>query len=345
MSHEITNEDGLVLAGIPAWHGLGTVVADAPSPEVALQIAKLDWSVEKAPLFARREILTAGADGMPVASTKDQPVGGKVATIRSDTGRVLGVVGAGYTAIQNRDLIPLIYAAAASEGVQIESAGSLRQGREVFFCARLASFNLGGRDLNHTYALFLNAHDGSRSLMVLPTAVRVVCNNTKVAALTGAEEIELTVRLRHTALAAERLEDVRTCLRGASAMAAREQAKAEALAARRMTDDEVAAFFLRVNERIAGGNPINDRKDGTCSKARSTRAADRTADWVAILRREMVECGGGFPTAWLAANAVTNWVDHGRGARGTTDRLHSNLIGNSATLKDRVFEEATALVG
>lgn len=343
MSHEITDEDGLVLTGEPAWHGLGVVVEAAPSPERALQIAKLDWSVEKVPLIARRAVTAVGDEGV-TETTKDLPVPGRVATVRSDTGRVLGVVGAGYSVIQNRDLVPLIYAAAAAEGVQIESAGSLRQGREVFFCARLASFNLGGRDLNHTYALFLNGHDGGQALMVMPTSVRVVCHNTKTAALTGAEEAKLTVRLRHTALAQQRLEDVRTCLRGAAAVAAREEEKARALAARRMTEAEVQAFFVTINERITGGAAVNSRGDGTCSKARATRAAARTADWVATLRREMVENGDGFPTAWLVANAATRWVDHVRGARATTDALHSKILGTKADLKAEIFEEAGALL-
>ena len=52
MAHEITKTDGLVLAGHGAWHGLGTVVADAPSPAAALELAGLDWTVEQWPMYA-----------------------------------------------------------------------------------------------------------------------------------------------------------------------------------------------------------------------------------------------------------------------------------------------------
>ena len=47
MAHEITSTDGLVLHKEEAWHGLGTIVEDAPTPQEALQIAGLDWTVKQ----------------------------------------------------------------------------------------------------------------------------------------------------------------------------------------------------------------------------------------------------------------------------------------------------------
>lgn len=42
MSHEITSTDNVVLHRTSAWHGLGTVVADAPTPREALTLAGLE---------------------------------------------------------------------------------------------------------------------------------------------------------------------------------------------------------------------------------------------------------------------------------------------------------------
>ena len=53
MAHEITSTDHLVLNKEAAWHGIGTVVEQAPSPGQALTLAKLDWKVEELPLLAR----------------------------------------------------------------------------------------------------------------------------------------------------------------------------------------------------------------------------------------------------------------------------------------------------
>jgi len=35
----------------PAWHGLGTIVQDAPTSADALHLAELDWTVEQKPVF------------------------------------------------------------------------------------------------------------------------------------------------------------------------------------------------------------------------------------------------------------------------------------------------------
>ena len=57
------------------WHGLGTVVADAPSSEDALKLAGLDWEVVQSSIYTSRGILN-----------------GHKANIRAIDGKVLVVV-------------------------------------------------------------------------------------------------------------------------------------------------------------------------------------------------------------------------------------------------------------
>ena len=53
------------------WHGLGTMVAEAPTSKDALRLADLDWKVEGRPIY--------DADGQEihgfVANTTRQPAG------------------------------------------------------------------------------------------------------------------------------------------------------------------------------------------------------------------------------------------------------------------------------
>jgi len=339
MSHEITNRDGLVLTGQPAWHGLGVVVKDAPSPKEAIRLAGLGWQVESAPLTMTRKGLTLGDDNLPRETVTTAPVPGYVANVRGDTGEVLGVVGEDFHVVQNHELAGLIYDAARSERVTVETAGSLRAGREVFFLAHLGTFAIGERDRNHSYALFVNGHDGGRALTVLPTSVRVVCANTLRAALTGGESRRLTIALRHTSGLADRLDDVRATLRGARGIAEREADKARALAAKRMTPAEVSAFFAEVYARLYGAvPPANAPARG--DKAKRTRALDMAAAWQRNLLRE-ADALATAPSAWLAYNAVSGWVDHERPGRGG-DRVHSNLLGSGAEVKDTALSVALA---
>ena len=80
MGHEITEHDNVVLHQKRAWHGLGIVVEDAPTPREALKIAGLDWKVKQKPLMVRSE----SGDKIIIDS--------HVANWRSDTDSLLGVV-------------------------------------------------------------------------------------------------------------------------------------------------------------------------------------------------------------------------------------------------------------
>ena len=57
MSAEITQRaDGTaeaMYARVPAWHGLGTVLVDAPHSEDAIKAAHLDWEVGTIPVVVR----------------------------------------------------------------------------------------------------------------------------------------------------------------------------------------------------------------------------------------------------------------------------------------------------
>ncbi len=79
---------------VPPWHGLGTVVRDAPTSDDAIRLARLDWTVEQWPLHAAPP---GGAGG------ESAPAPGHVAKVRTDTRAVLGVVTPRYEPFQNAD--------------------------------------------------------------------------------------------------------------------------------------------------------------------------------------------------------------------------------------------------
>jgi phage/plasmid-like protein (TIGR03299 family) len=341
MSHDIWERDNLILFKQPAWHGLGTVVQQAPSPREALYAAHLDWEIEQITLHGTRRVMALGDGGVSVENHTFQ-VPDHIAHVRSDTGEVLGVVGKNFGVVQNADLVDLIYQAADTEGVTVESAGSLRNGREVFFLCHLNTFNIPGtKDRVHQYALVVNAHDGSRRLLVLPTDIRVVCANTKTWALQQALRQGLGIALRHSSGIMGRVPEVVEALRGVKRQAEVTQTKSRALAERKMTTDEVQTFFMGVYVSQYGAPPTGPVSTLTRGeKAKRTRAIDMVSDWSQALLADQRALGVDA-NAWLAANAVTQWADHKRSSRG--DRAHSNLIGSAAQVKDAAFAQALVL--
>ena len=102
------------------WHGLGTIVAEAPDSREALILAGLDWKV------IQRKIYTGDR----------KPIRGYRANVRDSDNRLLGVVSDRYRVVQNEDAFAFTDAL-LGEGVRYETAGSLQSGRRVWMLAKL----------------------------------------------------------------------------------------------------------------------------------------------------------------------------------------------------------------
>ena len=154
------------------WHGLGVKVADALSSGEALKTAGLDWDVVQKPIY-----------------TDDwRKVSGYYANVRDSDGAVLGVVSKRYRIVQNREAFAFTDGL-VGRGVRYETAGALRGGRKVWMLAKLPKPYRLSEDRVIPYIVFANSHDGSGSIKVAMTPVRVVCNNTLNLAISSAPRI------------------------------------------------------------------------------------------------------------------------------------------------------------
>ncbi|UOE47895.1 DUF945 domain-containing protein [Mucilaginibacter sp. SMC90] len=178
-----------------AWHGLGKIVDQYPTSAEAIRYAGLDYTVEKWPMYAYD----------PNAVTMDEPrVPNQLATIRTDTRQVLGVVGKEYEIVQNVDAFRFFdEIVGGGDGILYETAGALGNGERIFITAKLPGYiRVGNDDFIEKYLFLTTSHDGFGSITAAFTPIRIVCNNTLNAAMsnhTGA------IKIRHTASANERL--------------------------------------------------------------------------------------------------------------------------------------------
>lgn len=174
--HGITKDDKMFYVatnGAP-WHiretGDRSVGLDeAPDARKAIEAAGLNWRVVFGPVFTE-------FNGRVVE------VPGNRSIIREDTGEPLAVVKTRYSLIQNAEMFEFMDSLVA-EGLRYETAGSLFGGRRVWMLARVPDEVSVGGDTSYPYLLCVSAHDGSSKLTVLPTLIRVVCNNTLDAAM------------------------------------------------------------------------------------------------------------------------------------------------------------------
>lgn len=152
------------------WHGLGIIVKEAPTSADAIRLANLDWTVVQEPIY----------------TDFNRIVDGYRANVRSSDRKVLGVVSDRYKVVQNVDAFSFTDEL-LGKGVRYETAGSLQEGRKVWLLARLPREYIIAGERISPYLVFSNTHDGSGSVKVAITPVRVVCNNTLNLALNTAK--------------------------------------------------------------------------------------------------------------------------------------------------------------
>jgi phage/plasmid-like protein (TIGR03299 family) len=171
------------------WHGLGTMVLDAPTSQDALILAGLDWQVEQ------HDVFTAAGDLIP----------GYKANTRNTDNTVLGIVSDKYKVVQNEDAFQFTDGL-LGEGVTYETAGALQGGRKVWLLAKLPEKYIIAGDEITPYLVVFNSHDGSSGVKVAMTPVRVVCQNTLNLALSQAKRVWTT---KHTENVMSRVQDAR----------------------------------------------------------------------------------------------------------------------------------------
>ncbi len=174
------------------WHGLGTVVMEAPTSADALRIAGLDWNVLQEPVYTEFGELIEGYR----------------ANVRDADRKVLGVVSDRYKVVQNVEAFSFTDEL-LGKGVRYETAGSLQEGKKVWLLARLPREYIIAGERISPYLVFSNTHDGSGSVKVAVTPVRVVCNNTLNLALSTAKR---SFSMMHTGNVQDKIQEAKDTL-------------------------------------------------------------------------------------------------------------------------------------
>ena len=205
------------------WHGLGKIVMEAPTSKDALRLVGLDWNVVQEPIYTEF----------------NEVVEGYKANVRDSDRKVLGVVSDRYKVVQNADAFSFTDEL-LGKGVRYETAGSLQEGKKVWLLARLPREYIIGGERISPYLVFSNTHDGSGSVKVAVTPVRVVCNNTLNLALDTASR---SFSMVHTGNIQDKIQEAKDTLFMAESYMDCLGAEFEQLRRQKMTDAQVKEFI------------------------------------------------------------------------------------------------------
>lgn len=259
------------IAGLP-WGGeIGTNVKDCSTSREVLDKAGLNFNVEKCELYAQMPFSIKGNnsvnDTMGDFSYKGniyRPCPNGYATYRTDKNVPLGVVKSKYEVVQNIDAFNFIDNAIGYDKANFQYAGCFGYGHKVFITAKLpVETNVGGDPIDN-YLVFSTSHDGSSSIDILFTPVRVFCLNCLSA---GIHEANAHIRIKHTKTVKERLDFGAEMLKVAISYANNAKDLYDSLLTIKMKDSQVMDYIARLTLTPSEyASVISESKDYTIKK-------------------------------------------------------------------------------
>ena len=316
MAHQILEHDTMFAVGKRPWHGLGTVLENAPTIEEGIKIAGLDWDV------TLRPIVTNDTDNISVDTHK--------IVIREDNKLPLGVVSNNYKALQNKEAFSFFEPFIENDMATLETAGSLFNGKKVFILAKLNSDNMvvDKNDEIEKYILLSNSHDGSQALRVGFTPIRVVCNNTlSLAENTNASQL---IRVTHKGNIVETLQDLRETMDLVNQQFIATEEKYRYLATRNVNVNDLKKYVKQVFSVKKIEDIINDKEEKEQIEAERKRLIARVEE---IFELEPVH------NAWTMYNSVNYYMNHERG-KSLENRYNSMWFGYSKRQDEKALKLA-----
>lgn len=332
--------------GLP-WGGkLGKNVTDCETSEEVIQKAGLDFQVEKCELVARMPFSLRG-DNTVNETMGDFAYNGNIyrdcpngfATYRTDKNIPLGIVKSKYEVVQNIDAFNFIDNAIGEGKANFQYAGCFGYGHKVFITAKLPITTSVGGDPIDNYLVFSTSHDGSSSIDVLFTPVRVFCLNMLNA---GLEEASSHIRIRHTRTAQDRLDFGAEMLRTAIDYAKTSQLLYESLLTIKMTDDQVRDYIARLQltptqyQQVKEYNQENgvrklfDRDWLTLQKVDVSTQKTNTMNVIFDYYKNGVAQEHIVGNAWGAYNAITGYYSNVKNQEGEK-RMNNLIFGGDRT--------------
>jgi phage/plasmid-like protein (TIGR03299 family) len=324
MAHRLhINEDGqasMFYTGNKPWHGLGKKLDKPATAAEAIQAAKLDYEVVKQPLIA-------AGDGFAA------PVPDCFAVVRRDLwGKkgcpIFGIVSGSYTVLQNREAFEFFDPITGKGAAIYHTAGALGDGERIWMLARLPTdIRVVGDDIAEKYLLLSNSHDGTSSLQIKFTPIRVVCWNTLTQALSQGP----TVRVAHTKDIHERLKNAEEALGIINKRFGLIEQTFQAMVGVKMNDERLKEYL-----GLVFPDPSNLADGKALQRTRVNRSG--AAHLFEFGRgNEAPEVAG---TLWAGYNGVTEYVDYRKTNQSHSQRLHSIWFGAGCHVKERAYAVA-----
>lgn len=316
MAHMIDTTTGvpaIAFVGKTPWHGLGQELTPGESIETWTKSAGLAWGVNRTQVE-----FTLGDSDTP------RYMANRHVLYRDDTFAPLSVVSDSYKVVQPAQIMDFFRELTAQSDAQMETAGSLQDGKVIWALARMGQDFLIKDDAVAPYLMLSTSYDMSTPTIAKLVATRVVCHNTIQMALS--EDGRRQIRIPHST--EFRSADIRAGLDISLNEFEAFKQKALKLANMPFGMTEMDAYLIKLLQPSVGeidGDQI--RKSKTYAKIVELFKGNQLG-----AEQDAVQ-----NSAWGALNAVTEYIDHGKG-RNQSARLMDAWFMTGAKFKEHALE-------
>lgn len=304
---------------IPGWREMGKTVDHEPTTEEMYKLAGLDWTVSK------KKVGFFDDNGF-FHDTEN------FGLVRNEDNTFYGFCKNKYNIFQNAEAFGWCEPLVDSGLFKWETAGSFRKGQTCWCLLNSGEYNVATNDSIRNYLLVAWSHDGKRGIVIQPTSIRVICENTLNAALTNKEERDNRIHIPHFVTMRPKLEEVRAMYEGAVACFEIQKAKYEKMINTVLSESQKISFIDSVcNIVYEDTSLINGMK---MLSAKAKKHVESVREGFKTNLREMMDYRasgqtqlGIQNTLYGAFNAASEMIEHHMTQRGTKDG-YSVLFGD-----------------
>lgn len=330
--------------GLPWASGIGTNVSDCKTAQEVMEKAGLDFYVDKCDLVAKMPISLKGNNNVNEIAGEFSHNGhiyrdcpNAFGTYRTDTNTPLGLVKLKYEVIQNVEAFNFFNDAIGENKAVWDRAGMFGYGHKIFVSAKLPIETTVGGDKIDNYLVFSNSHDGSSSVNILFSPIRVICTNMLNSAFNSADSY---IRIKHTQSAREKIQEGAQILKIACKHAETASQLYNSLLTVKMSDEEVMKYLADLQltpgeqEKLLDYDNKNGYKkliNRNYLTMEATGISARKANQIANMFEYYMDGIGQqhiAGTAWGAYNAVTGFYSNVANLEGEK-RVDSLLYGGA----------------
>lgn len=340
--------------GLPWRSGIGIDVSDCKSSKEVMEKAHLDFYVDKCDLVAKMPFNINGNNEINKIAGEFSKDGyiyrdcpNAYSTYRTDTNTPLGLVKVKYEVVQNIEAFNFFDDAIGPDKAIWDTAGCFGYGHKIFVSAKLpVNFKVGNDHIDN-FLVFSNSHDGSSSVNILFTPIRVICTNMLNSAIHGADSY---IRFRHTVSVRNNIQRGAEILRIACEHAKTTEQLYNSLLHIKMSDEQVMQYIgsLVLNDaEIAALKEFNPKYGYQKLFAKDygvIEATDISMRKVGILSNMFEYYLDGIGqqhiagTAWGAYNAITGFYSNVANLEGEK-RVDSLLWGSANKNMNKALNE------